>query len=172
MRATHASSGLARRWTPDRYVSPPTMLAPMAKPRITVFQCDPEVPLGRFEAWLGGHGLRITLIPLWEKDIPPLETVGEGILVLGGRMDCHASKQHRWIEPLKDLIADACETGLPLAGICLGHQLIAEALGGEVTVSHPDGREAGPAELEWLPEATDDPVLGDLVRRGLRTVPI
>lgn len=144
----------------------------MAKPRITVFQCDPEVPLGRFEAWLGGSGLRITSIPLWEKDIPPLGTVGDGVLVLGGRMDCHATTEHPWIEPLKDLIADACEMGLPVTGICLGHQLIAEALGGEVTVTHPEGREGGPAELQWLPAATDDLVLGPLASKGLRTVPI
>lgn len=144
----------------------------MAKPRITVFQCDPEVPLCRYDQWLQDQGLRITLIQLWEKDVPPLETLGNGILVLGGRMDCHAASEHRWIEPIKDLIADACETGLPVVGICLGHQLIAEALGGEVTVSHPNGREGGPAELEWLPGATDDPVLGELARQGLRTVPI
>lgn len=37
-----------------------------------------------------------------------------------------------WIAPLKDFIRDAAAKKRPMAGICFGHQIIAEALGGKV----------------------------------------
>lgn len=37
-----------------------------------------------------------------------------------------------WIEPLKDFIRDAAKLKRPMAGVCFGHQIIAEALGGKV----------------------------------------
>lgn len=42
---------------------------------------------------------------------------------------------HDWIEPLKTLIQDIFRSGKPLAGICFGHQIIAEALGGKAVKS-------------------------------------
>lgn len=133
------------------------------KPRITVLQPDPEVPLDRFDEWLRA-GVRITLISLWDKDVPNLETIGDGLVVLGGRTEVHSGE--RWIEPVKDLIADAVDIAVPVLGICLGHQLLAEALGGEVAVAHPDGPEDGPIVLTWAGEAADDPVLGECAASG------
>lgn len=37
-----------------------------------------------------------------------------------------------WILPLKEWIQKAAETGMPMLGICYGHQLLADVLGGEV----------------------------------------
>lgn len=133
------------------------------KPRITVLQPDPEVPLDRFDDWLRA-GVRITLVTLWDKDVPNLETIGDGLVVLGGRMDVNSDA--RWVAQTKDLIADAADIDIPVLGICLGHQLLAEALGGEVVVAHEAGPEDGPVVLEWAPEAAEDPVLGTCAASG------
>lgn len=37
-----------------------------------------------------------------------------------------------WIPPLKSWVDDAIETGMPMLGICYGHQLLADVLGGDV----------------------------------------
>ena len=54
--------------------------------------------------------------------------------------------------------------GLPLLGICYGHQLLAHALGGDVGY-HPDGREMGTVEIDLHPPAADDPLFAGLPQR-------
>lgn len=143
----------------------------MAKqPRITIIQPDAKVPLCRFEKWLPDAKVRFSIVGLWEKDVPPLPSLGDGLLVLGGRMSAQAHSEHRWIDPLNDLIADAHSIELPILGICLGHQLIAEALGGRVQVDDPAGGEEGPVSLNWLPDAAADPIFGPIAAGGQITV--
>lgn len=136
------------------------------KPRITVLQPEPDVPLDRFEEWLAEEGLRTTVIDLQTKDVPNLETIGDGLLVLGGRMNALAETEHPWLPRVKDLVADAQGMEVPVLGICLGHQILADALGGEVTVADPRGLEEGPVSLQWLDGAADDPVLAGAVAAG------
>lgn len=126
---------------------------------LTVWQPDPEVPLGRFADWLTAAGVTVDLVPLWAEAPRP---AADGLLVLGGRMDAHAESEHPWLPGVRRILADTVAAGTPTLGICLGHQILAEALGGEVTVAHPHGREQGAAELVWEPAAREDPVLGTL----------
>ena len=42
---------------------------------------------------------------------------------------------HEWIEPLRALIRDIAASGKPLVGICFGHQIIADTLGGKAEKS-------------------------------------
>lgn len=132
------------------------------KPRITVLQPDDLCPLDRFEDWLTPK-LRLSVVQLADKDVPDLQSIGDGLVVLGGRMNANDEAAHRWIAPVLDLLADATEIGLPTLGICLGHQLLARALGGQVVVDDPRGEEEGPVPITWTPAASDDPVLGPVM---------
>ena len=133
------------------------------KPRITILQPHPDAPLDRFEEWLA-RGVRMSVIDLQTLDVPNLNAIGDGLVVLGGPMSVRSD--HGWIPRVKDLIADLHDIDIPILGICLGHQLLAEALGGEVTVADPRGLEEGAVQMEWLPGAAEDPVLAGAVLAG------
>ena len=54
----------------------------------------------------------------------------QGWLITGSRYG--ACENHAWIAPLEELIRDIHARDLPLIGVCFGHQIIAQALGGKV----------------------------------------
>ncbi|MBW1804542.1 MAG: glutamine amidotransferase, partial [Deltaproteobacteria bacterium] len=49
------------------------------------------------------------------------------------------------------------EANVPFLGICYGHQLLAQAMGGKVDF-HPKGKEIGTVDIHLLPESTTDPL--------------
>ena len=54
----------------------------------------------------------------------------DGWIVTGSKFSVYEDID--WIHNLRNFVADAANSGLPMVGICFGHQLIAEALGGRV----------------------------------------
>ncbi len=139
----------------------------MASPvRATILQPDPLVPLDRFGPWLAGGRVLVRAVPLWQYDLPTLDEVGDGVIVLGGTMSAHDDRDHPWMEPTKELITRLVEADIPTLGICLGHQLLAEALGGAVRVSDPAGGEHGSREIHWTGAAREDPLVGTLALSG------
>lgn len=69
-----------------------------------------------------------------------------------------------WSERTAAWLGDAARAGMPVLGICYGHQLIAHALGGEVG-DNPSGREMGTVELEVAPGAEGDALFAGLPDR-------
>jgi GMP synthase - Glutamine amidotransferase domain len=65
-----------------------------------------------------------------------------------------------WSEDAARWLADAVPRGLPVFGVCYGHQLLAHALGG-VVADNPRGREVGTQTVTLAPGARQDPLLAD-----------
>lgn len=71
------------------------------------------------------------------------------------------TERHDWSERSAGWLRGAAHAGLPLFGICYGHQLIAHALGGEVD-DNPNGREMGTVCIDLHAEAQADPLFAGL----------
>ncbi len=97
-----------------------------------------------------------------EGDPLPSTEGWAGVMVSGS--SAMVSERRDWSERSASWLREAHEQGVPLLGICYGHQLIAHALGGEVDY-HPDGREMGTVEMQRLDAASDDPLFGALSER-------
>lgn len=69
-----------------------------------------------------------------------------------------------WSERSAQWLREAAHAGLPLFGICYGHQLLAHALGGAVGYN-PAGREMGTVEVQLHAPAGDDPLFAGLPPR-------
>ncbi len=103
---------------------------------ILVLQHEPSETLGRIAPILRDHGHRLDVrrldLPLGRggSPIPPDFDGIDGVISLGGSVNI--SDNPPWLDAQLNYLREAHARQLPLLGICLGHQLIAKALGGEV----------------------------------------
>jgi GMP synthase (glutamine-hydrolysing) len=83
-----------------------------------------------FRDLLAGHGFEFETFAVLDGAFPAGPDAADGWLITGSRHGVY--EPHDWIPPLEDLIRQIHARKQPLAGICFGHQIIAQALGGKV----------------------------------------
>lgn len=83
-----------------------------------------------FERLLAGQGFTFRTWSVVDMEFPSGPHDAEGWLITGSRHGAY--EDHPFIPPLEDLIRAIHAEGVPLVGICFGHQIIAQALGGRV----------------------------------------
>jgi GMP synthase-like glutamine amidotransferase len=100
--------------------------------------------------------------PTWVPSAQPAPDVRDvdALMIFGGSMHVDQSGEHRWLDPEKQFIREALESGTPILGVCLGSQLLAEAAGASPYRS--DEPEIGWYEIEITEAGAADPVIGPL----------
>ena len=86
---------------------------------------------GSFRKFLRDDGHDCIAVELDEGEALPALDGFDALWVMGGPMDVWEEDEYPWLREEKALIREAVEgRGMPFLGLCLGHQLLAEALGG------------------------------------------
>jgi len=83
-----------------------------------------------FERLLDGYGLEFQTFPVVDMVFPDAVSDCDGWLITGSKHGAY--EDHAFIAPLEQFIRDAFDAKVPVAGICFGHQVMAQALGGRV----------------------------------------
>lgn len=82
------------------------------------------------------------------------------VIVLGGAMHPDQTQSHPWLDRERELLAELVRERVPLLGVCLGAQLLAQATGGQAPRAPKP--EIGWYEVEVNRDGTADPVMGPL----------
>jgi GMP synthase-like glutamine amidotransferase len=112
--------------------------------RIHWFQHVPFEDLGNIEKWAQENGHALSRTQFHRQDpLPDIQTF-DWLVLMGGPMNIYEEAEYPWLHEEKRLLKQAIDTGKVVIGICLGAQLIADALGSRVYA----GRQK---EIGWFP---------------------
>lgn len=101
---------------------------------------------GEIAIWAARHEYPVSIHHLYRGDSLPRLDSFDLLVVMGGEMNIYQYRDWPWLRPERELIQSALGQGKRVVGICLGAQLIADALGSRVF----QNREY---EIGWLPIA-------------------
>lgn len=118
---------------------------------------------GDFDDWIRAKlypGEPLEAVDVFREEVEmPDPSRYDGFIITGSHDD--VTDHSPWIERLAGYVMYLQERGLPVLGICFGHQLLAYAAGGEVG-NHPGGQELGSVMVTLTPEAQKDPLFRGL----------
>ena len=130
--------------------------------RLLVFQHIPIEHPGILRDFLGEDGIDWDAVELDDGEaIPDLDDY-DALWVMGGPMNVWDAAAHPWLVAEKAVIREAVQRDLPMLGVCLGHQLLADALGGKVELMAAP--EVGIDSVEINPVGREDPLFVGLDR--------
>ncbi|MFG1943285.1 type 1 glutamine amidotransferase [Nonomuraea sp. NPDC048826] len=116
---------------------------------------------GRLGDWLEEAGLRLDVVHAYAGDPVPHRLTHDAMVMLGGGYLPGDDHRAPWLAPARKLMADALSREVPLFGVCLGGQMLAEVAGGEVTAD-TGAPENGSLPVTIRPEAAGDPLFHGL----------
>jgi len=124
---------------------------------IAVVQHEPSVPPGSIVEGLKEGGVEHFVVDAWrDTEWPEASDLG-GLVVMGGTMNVDELDAYPFLATSRALMSDALEKDLPVLGVCLGSQMMARVLGGDVYRAEP--RNAYFSALVPDQAAESDPVI-------------
>lgn len=132
--------------------------------RILVFQHIAVEHPGVFRDFWTGAGHDVVAVELDEGEAIPSLDGFDLMVAMGGPMDVWQEDLLPWLVQEKGAIREwVADRGKPYLGICLGHQLLADALGGEVGLM--GAPEVGLTPVELTAEGAADPIFAGFPSR-------
>jgi GMP synthase-like glutamine amidotransferase len=101
--------------------------------KISVLQHAASEGPGEIARWALAHGHSVQVHHLYRSEPLPALADFDLLLVMGGEMNIYQYRDYPWLKPERELIQAVLRAGQRVIGICLGAQLIADALGARVT---------------------------------------
>ena len=131
-RATSPMSRKGTKATP-RKPSPLTVFESRLRPmKIAVLQHSDHTPAGSVETWASQRGFQLAMHRLHKGEmLPGLDKI-DLVVILGGPMNVDDTDENPWLVDEKRFLKDAIAQGTKCVGLCLGGQLLAQAIGGSV----------------------------------------
>jgi GMP synthase (glutamine-hydrolysing) len=128
---------------------------------VLVFQHDPFEDLGFFAEVLEKQGADYRVLRLFHGEMPAEDWQHIGaLIILGGPMSVGEEDNFPFLRWEKRIIRAAIDEAVPMLGICLGAQLIAETLG--TKVFRGPVKEIGWSRISITPHGQVDSLLGYL----------
>jgi GMP synthase (glutamine-hydrolysing) len=110
--------------------------------------------------WAQQHGHSLSYTHLYQgQRLPEVESF-DLLAIMGGPMNIYEHDAYPWLVAEKTFIKKAIDAGKKVIGVCLGAQLIADVLGGNVTAGV--NKEIGWFPIKLTPKAIDHSVLSNL----------
>ena len=101
--------------------------------RLHYLQHVPFEDAAEIADWARARGHRLTATRLFAGELPPPPSAFDWLLVMGGPMNVYDEEAYPWLRAEKACIRESLERGTTVLGVCLGAQLLADALGARVT---------------------------------------
>ncbi len=141
----------------------------MTAPTVLVVEHAADCAAALLGEWLEGEGCTLEVCRPYAGDPLPDLAGYDALLVLGGPMGAEEDDVAPWLPLVRERVREAEAGGVATLGVCLGHQLIAVALGGTVA-RNPHGQQLGLLEVGWSRGAAGDALLGPVAtpRRGVQ----
>lgn len=100
--------------------------------RINILQHVPYETPGCIEEWINKKSYECEITKIYEGGSLPSVSSIDWLVIMGGPMSVHDTDKFPWLVSEKKYIKEAIASNKVVVGICLGSQLIAEALGSRV----------------------------------------
>ena len=129
--------------------------------RVLAITYQRDAPIGVFaEPVVDADAVLEEWVPSESPEPPAPAANYDAVISLGGAMNADQEDAHPWIGEQKRLLAELVEGGSPVLGVCLGAQLLAEAIGGRA--KRASAPEIGWPTVDVTPEGAADPIIGPL----------
>ncbi len=116
---------------------------------------------GVFAPVVRGRGDELDEWPVLERGAPGAAADDyDAVISLGGAMHADQEDKHPWMSGEKALLAELVTRGTPVLGVCLGAQLLADAVGSAIRPARQP--EIGWCEVRVNADGASDPLLGPL----------